>query len=301
MQLPAHAWIWSILIVFGTLEAQAQLNLDKLDMQSQIPEDLLKSNVSFNQAKEAFRKKCIEVSGEENGDRAYSDIETGFLTLSECMNSIVNYTTMQKEIQEASPQGELDVVFNKYCAKRSNATECFDVFTTKLMPCLDEKEMESMDVIKHIVKSLLNFVCHKDGDQIALFIAEEGFECLESQKDNIHQCFNSTFSTYFDEIDMHDSNKIKTIPKLVVEEKQCGDIITFENCVVRHLEHCSKITPANLIESMFNFIRNETLCRNYHQLALTGSANAFTNVAHINNILIYTVMIVTLFKFYYFK
>lgn len=300
MQLPTQAWIWPILIVFVSLEAQAELNLDKLDMQSQIPEDLLK-NTSFNQAKEAFRKKCIEVSGEKNGEQAYADIETGFLTLSECMSNIVNYTTMQKEIQEASPQGELDVVFNKYCAKRSNATECVDAFTSKLVPCLDKKELESLDVIKHIVKSLLNFVCHKDGDQIALFIAEEGFECLESQKDNIHQCFNSTFSTYFDEIDMQGKNKIKTIPKLVVEEKQCGDIIIFENCVVRHLEHCSKITPANLIESMFNFIRNETLCRNYNQMALTGSANAFAHVTHINNILIFTIMIVILFKFSYFK
>lgn len=300
MKLAAVYWIWSILIICGIFEAQAQLNLDKLDLQSQLPDELLKTNISYNQVKDVFRKKCIEVSGEEAGDRAYNDIEAGASTLSECVNSLVNYTTLQREIQEASPEGELDVVFNKYCAKRTNAIDCFDVFTNKLLPCLDKEEQESQDVIKRIIQSLLNFVCHKDGDQIALFIAEEGPECLESQRENIQQCINSTFSTYFNEADMHDSNKIKAIPKLVVGQKQCSDIKTLETCIVRHLEHCSKITPANLIESMFNFIRNETLCRNYQQLALTGSASALTNT-HTTSLLLCALLIFILSKIYCFK
>ncbi|XP_017850757.1 27 kDa glycoprotein [Drosophila busckii] len=272
MKLPTCAWLLLLCAICGT---SAQLKLDEFDLQNQLPDEILKTNFSYNDLKEMFRNKCIEVSGEERGPSAYADIESGFVVLSECINNIVNYTKMQQEIQEARPRGELDVVFNKYCKQRSNATDCFDTFTAKLLPCLDKEEQESQTVLKRIVQSLLNFICHKDGDQIALFIAEEGPECLESQKDNIQQCINSTFSSYFNNAELQNNiNKTKTIPKLVVGQKQCNEIKTLENCIVRHLEHCSKITPANLIESMSYFIRNETLCRNYQVLALTDASAA---------------------------
>jgi hypothetical protein len=33
-----------------------------------------------------------------------------------------------------------------------------------------------------------------------------------------------------------------------------------QNCVVRALETCSEPTPANIVESMFNFVRKMTPC-----------------------------------------
>lgn len=33
-------------------------------------------------------------------------------------------------------------------------------------------------------------------------------------------------------------------------------------CVVKSLEKCEESTPANLVESMFKFVRNETPCVN---------------------------------------
>lgn len=35
-----------------------------------------------------------------------------------------------------------------------------------------------------------------------------------------------------------------------------------QQCVVNELEHCEESTPANLVDSMFKFIRNETPCVN---------------------------------------
>ncbi|KAH8300960.1 hypothetical protein KR044_007247, partial [Drosophila immigrans] len=285
------------LIMFMCECVNAQLNLDKIDLQGQLPEDIAKSNYSLSDFKELFRNKCIEVSGNEAGEEAYNDIESSISVLTDCMNSLVNVTAMQQEIQDASPRGELDVVFNKYCKKRSNATECFDVFTEKLLPCLHPEEQESQQEIRRIVQSLLNFVCHKDGDQIALFIAEEGPECLESQRDNIQQCLNSTFSTFISSPDIREHNKITKLPKLVVGESQCADIRNLELCVVRHLEHCTKITPANLIESMFNFIRNETVCRKYHTLPLTGNG-ASKQLLIASNLIFFTLFIFMLHKMY---
>ncbi|XP_037726561.1 27 kDa hemolymph protein [Drosophila subpulchrella] len=261
----------------------AQLDLDQI--QTQLPDQIAKTNISLNDAKELFRNKCIEVAGETAGGQAYGEIESGFVVLTECLNGIVNYTAMQEEIQEASPKGELDVVFNKYCSRRSNAVQCVDTFTAQLVPCLSTEEREGQDVIKQIIQSLLNFVCHKDGDQIALFIAEKGPECIESQKENIQQCVNNTFAEYLNLQDPQD-NRIKTIPKLTVGEKQCDEMLNLQACVVSKLETCSDITPANLVESMFNFIRNQTLCRDHQRspqvaaAAAAAASRAFPQMTH---------------------
>lgn len=274
-----------------------QFSLDKLDLPHQLPvsEELLKTNFSLDDAKDLFRNKCIEVSGEEIGSQAFTEIESGFTVLSNCINNIINYETMQQEIEKASPNGELDVVFNKYCNKRTDAIACFDVFTAKLTPCLVKEELDGQDVIKRIMRSLLNFVCHKDGDHIALFIAEKGPECFESKKDNIQQCLNNTLSSYFDTTNLND-NKIKSIPKLVMGQKQCDDIQSLETCIIRHLEGCSEITPANLVESMFNFIRNETLCHNSEKSPLTAAPSGATRIDTLRQCGMYLILLL-IFKF----
>jgi hypothetical protein len=38
-------------------------------------------------------------------------------------------------------------------------------------------------------------------------------------------------------------------------------------CVVKELESCQESTPANLVEAMFKFIRNETPCANFTKTA----------------------------------
>lgn len=262
-----------LFVVLCSVGVWAQLDLDQI--QTQLPEQLVKSNLSFTDMKDSVRNKCIQVAGEEAGNQAFAEIETGFGVLTECANNLVNYTAMQQEIQEASPKGELDVVFNKYCTRRTDAVECFDQFTAKLSPCLVKDEQEGQEVIKRIIQSLLNFVCHKDGDQIALFIAEKGPECLISQKENIEQCVNNTFGQYLNFSGVQD-NQIKSIPMLTVGQKECDDMLDLQACVVRTLEQCTDITPANLVESMFNFIRNQTLCRNYQKSPLVAAAASGT-------------------------
>ncbi|XP_030379522.1 27 kDa glycoprotein [Scaptodrosophila lebanonensis] len=274
-----------------------QLNLDnikKLDLNRQLPEEYAKSNFSLNEFKELVRNKCINVSGEKLGGEAYTEIEAGLVTLGECITTLVNFTTVQQEIEKASPLGQLDEVFNKYCKKRTNALECFDVFNSKLIPCLSTEEQDSQNVLIRIIRSLLNFVCHKDGDQIALFIAEKGPECLESQKDNIQQCLNSTFSTYMNISDIQDT-KIKSLPLLVMGDKQCDDLKNLETCIVHHLEKCSEITPANLVESMFNFIKNETMCSNSKKS--NASKQSAENASNIPSVNLFLVNIILLFMF----
>jgi Protein of unknown function (DUF1397) len=133
--------------------------------------------------KKLFKEKCITVSG---SDSAYQEADVshwkGFMrfrstnfssfqqastVLMECVQKLVNVSTISEEIEKAKPNGNLDTVFNKYCDKRSDALECVDAFTSSLDPCLTEEERDQKKVFTNITKSLLEFVCHENGNQIA--------------------------------------------------------------------------------------------------------------------------------------
>lgn len=120
-------------------------------------------------------------------------------------------------------------------------------------------------VFTDIVSNLLNFVCHKDGDQIALFIAEKGPECFTDKKDEMIVCLNSTFGSYLpDDLDTTnlENNALPEMPSLTIGPEQCEKMDELQKCIVAVLEKCEETTPANLVESAFKFIRQETPCKN---------------------------------------
>lgn len=97
----------------------------------------------------------------------------------ECIQKIINFTALPDEIEQAKPNGNLDTVFNKYCNKRQDALSCVDNFMGSLDPCLSKEEKDQKVVFVNITKSLLEFVCHENGNQIA---REFGFKTLSHQK-----------------------------------------------------------------------------------------------------------------------
>lgn len=242
----------------GVLSTLCAIEVDLDEIQKQFPTELTNGNLT-DKAKSLFKDKCRKVAGNETGNEAYASIEQGLSTVVECVSEIVNMTAITAEIEKARPNGDLDTVFNKYCKKRPDAMNCLRTLVDKVEPCLEQDEKENSDVLLRIFESLLNFVCHKGGDQIALFIAERGPECLESKKDQIQHCMNKTFGEYLPKENPED---IESLPKFIIGAKECDDIQSLNDCIVAELEKCDEITPANIVESMFRFIKNETICRN---------------------------------------
>lgn len=105
---------------------------------------------------------------------------------------------------------------HRYCRKRTIAVECMNNLTVAIEPCLDAQEVGHKKTFVNIFTNLLNFVCHKDGDQIALFIAEKGPECFKDKQEALTRCFNETFSEYA----VHNVT-LDTLPLLVVGAKEC--------------------------------------------------------------------------------
>lgn len=176
-------------------------------------------------------------------------------TFSECIHNIVDFSNIEQEIENAKPTGDLDIVFGKYCIKKIPALNCFEAFTNASSPCLNAEEKAFKKVFVGMIKRILDFVCHHNGNQIALFIAENGPECFKSKANELVTCFRTTFDKY-------SLVTLESSPKFKISPEDCGDIRKFENCLVSELEKCKESTTANLAEAIFRYVKKETVCIN---------------------------------------
>ncbi|KAL1400263.1 hypothetical protein pipiens_007578 [Culex pipiens pipiens] len=222
-------------------------DIDIDTLKAQLPDGFLPpefqniSLPSIEDIQKIVKDKCSKIAGNEE---AYEKTEAASQRLGDCMKGLIDFGDLQEEIQKAKPTGDLDTVFNKYCKRRAAAIECVDTFSADIDVCLDDEERESKRVFVNLVHGLLNF----------------GPECFQEQKQPLIDCFNGTLRGYLDESTPKPS---EGIPKLVMGQKQCDDMDNLRACFVRVLEDCQESTPANLVESMFKFVRRETPCANF--------------------------------------
>lgn len=214
------------------------------------------SNVpTIEEGQRIFEEKCKKMGHPE----AYEAAQAAKDDIQECFKSIVNVTELQAEMETAKPTGDLDVVFRKYCRKSPQLKQCITNFTAVVEPCLDEKEKENKHLIQNITDSILKFVCFKEGDRIALFIAEGGPECLDTNQEAIRDCVNKTITKNLPT----ETLSVDNLPSLEFGEEQCRDVAELQACVVKVLETCTEPTPANIVDSMFNFVRKMTPCAKF--------------------------------------
>ncbi|CRL07400.1 CLUMA_CG020373, isoform A [Clunio marinus] len=242
---------------------------------------------NIDDAKKLFKDKCIKVSG---SDAAYEEVTQATTTVMDCIQNLVNFSSIPDEIERAKPNGNIDTVFNKYCLKRGDALDCIHDFTESIDPCLTAEEKEQKVLFMNISKTLLEFICHENGNHIALFIAEEGPECFSSKQDELQDCFNITMGKYFN----NEMPTIDNLPSLVIKEENCIDMDKLEACVVKELEKCKESTPANLMEALFRFVRKETPCKQYLK---TPDQKSDSNIISIGKVMIVLAFALTFSKY----
>lgn len=237
------------------------------------------SNIpTLEESEKLFKEKCKKMGHPE----AYATALAAKDEVQECVKSLVNVTVLQAEMEAAKPTGDLDIVFKKYCRQSPNLQYCITNFTASIEPCLDEKERENKYLIQNITDSVVKFICFKEGDRIALFIAEGGPECLSANQDAIQSCVNATVMKNMPK----DTLSIDNMPSLVLGEEQCRDITALQLCVVKSLETCSEPTPANIVDSMFNFVRKMTPCaKGFRKDSRSVSDGSASNTAAVVTVL----------------
>ncbi|XP_066596293.1 27 kDa hemolymph protein-like [Prorops nasuta] len=253
----------AVILFMGLIShSPAQQSIPEVqDILNKVPELNLDASAipSIEEASNLFKQKCDKNGGPQAFDKAkvaQKDLET-------CVRSLINVTELQDEMEKAKPTGELDTVFKKYCQKAPILKGCVTNFTNEIDACLEEKEKETKRIIWNVTESLLEFVCFKEGDRIALFISAGGPECFQDKQQDIQDCLNSTFGHYIPQPNPNGGvPSLESLPTLVYTEQGCTDMKKLQNCTVQKLEGCKDPTPANIVDSIFNFIIRSTPCQN---------------------------------------
>ncbi|XP_071444692.1 27 kDa hemolymph protein-like [Hetaerina americana] len=232
-------------------------------------EDLNFHDPNFEDGQKVLEEKCRQLGGEAAVQGAMLAKDR----LVECAQSLVNVTQLQGEIDANKRNGELDTVFKKHCRKVPRFQECLQNFTVSIDPCLKEEERVTKSLLFNVTDALLGFVCYKEGDRIALFIAEGGPDCMMEKQNEVKNCLNSTLSKHLPK----QMPEAENLPSFVIEEAQCLELNEMQNCIVKHLEGCKEPTPANIVESMMNYLKKSSPCGKY--MAVNGSPSVLFTLA----------------------
>lgn len=213
------------------------------------------SAFNIDEGEKLLEEKCKK----NGGNTSFDDFMMAREEFNFCIQPLVNVTELQVEIENAKPTGDLDLVFSKYCKKSPILKECVTNFTTGLEPCLDPKEKQTKRVFQNVSESLLDFICFKEGDRIALFIAEKGPECLSDKKEAIKHCMNITLSKFIPK----EGANAENIPLFKLEKEECTALKNLHLCVVSELEKCNETTPSNIVDSLMKFMMKQTPCNDF--------------------------------------
>ncbi|XP_047986045.1 27 kDa hemolymph protein-like isoform X1 [Leguminivora glycinivorella] len=268
-----------IVAVFLLGAAYAQLDADQEQAVNTALENLppeLQGKVDKTQIEEiknksaaAFKDKCAKNGGPD----AFGNAEKAFINFKSCMEGLVVTSELEKEIEAAKPNGKMDEVFKKYCAKKPQFKNCFKEAVEAARPCFSADEQKNLKIVYNVTEQLAEFVCFKDGDRIALFIAEGGIDCMQAQQEALQNCTTETLGS---NVQLNANISADSIPEIKFTNKECGQLTELQHCVVQKLETCEQPTTANIVESLFKFIRKATPCKDFTDQQATPKASSGT-------------------------
>uniref|UniRef100_A0A8D8LPB4 27 kDa hemolymph protein n=1 Tax=Cacopsylla melanoneura TaxID=428564 RepID=A0A8D8LPB4_9HEMI len=260
--------------------------IGNLDLPPGIPPINASAIPSIDEADQIIKDKCDK----NGGNSSYDNFQMAKEEVNICVSNLVSFTELKIEIEGAKPTGDLDRVFSKYCRKSPILKQCVTNFTSALEPCLEPKEKQTKIVFQNVSESLLDFICHKEGDRIALFIAEGGPECISDKKEAIQHCMNITLSKF---IPKDTTLNADNIPVFKLEKDECTAIKDMHLCVVRELEKCRETTPSNIVDALMKFMMQQTPC---NQFGLYPKRSGSSTLVSTSLMIVMTTMVSLLWR-----
>nr|AEE62354.1 unknown [Dendroctonus ponderosae] len=225
--------IVAIAFLLGLVSAQSfNLNSTQLDVAA---------------LEKALQDKCQKADADP-------DLQGPKAAVQACLDLYVNVTQVQQELQVASQSGSMDEVFGKYCRQFPQVYQCLQNGTLSLRRFLSTQEAAHLDRGLAVLQDMQEFMCVKDGDRLALFVAEGGVQCLTEQQEPLQACFNSTG------LAEDGADPSLALLEAVASPKACSDFDSLRGCVNEALEHCKDTTPANIIDATFKFLKKQIDC-----------------------------------------
>ncbi|CAG9760518.1 unnamed protein product [Ceutorhynchus assimilis] len=271
-----------VLVLFGAVNAQISNSLDDpkkiledpnvKDLEQKLKDngislpDFNQTSVETEKAEKVLREKCKKQNAEDAVDLLKEQQEA----LKQCVTLYVNGSDIQNELEEAKKTGSMDEVFKKYCGKWPDVYGCADNATATIRRCMTSQEDKAFNKTLAIVEELQEFMCFKDGDRLAMFVAEGGVECIQEQQEGIKECFNATVGS---RMPQEDDFSLATLPTFLYTERDCADFDKIRTCVNEVLEKCHDTTPANIVDASLKFIKKQMACGTGEGIALKVESN----------------------------
>lgn len=216
---------------------------------------LEKSDKLLRRGFKNWEERCLVHGGREVLDEYLAEQEN----LIYCMMEQFDLEEIRSEVERKKKSGDLDEVFKKYCNENVPAArDCLSSFLSVSRNCLEERDQAGLNVTLQMVDSAIEFSCHRDGDRMALFLAEEGAECVASHYTEILGCVNKSVPEMLRS--GHHQRQRSRMHFYVFQQENCrkGDAIM--ECVEESLLQCPDPSPANLVHGLLRAIKDVTPC-----------------------------------------
>jgi len=212
-----------------------------------------------------FEDRCLKIGGQEALDQWLKSQEE----LVFCVMQNFDVTKIQSEVAAKEKTGDLDLVFKKYCGTPVNKTRpCLKDFLKASRRCLKTEDKPSLDITLRMIDSAIDFMCQNDGDRIALFMSENGWDCVQDHREDIMKCVNSSVPELFNE---NIKQKYSNIHMLIYSPENCRRGEAIRVCVENSLLKCKDPTPSNVVNSLLLSMQKATPCK--------GSSASYTAAA----------------------
>lgn len=229
-------------------------------------EEMNKNDRIHNELEAGFDKwedRCLRVGGQEALDRWLKAQED----LVYCVMQNFDLASIQSEVERAKATGDLDLVFKKYCGTPVNKTRpCVVNFLKASRQCLKTEDQPSLDITLNMIDAAIDFMCHNSGDRIALFMSENGWDCVDFHREEIMKCVNKSVPELFDS-----TTSYNNIHLIVFSRENCRKGASIRHCVEKSLLKCSDPTPSNVVNSLLLSMQKATPCK--------GLSASYTSVA----------------------
>jgi len=244
---------------FSDFDNGFQTEFDEMDEDERIHSELEAGFVKWED-------RCLRIGGQEALDQWLKSQED----LVYCVMQNFDISSIQSEVAAKEKTGDLDLVFKKYCGAPVNKTRpCLKDFLKASRRCLKTEDKPSLDITLRMIDSAIEFMCQNDGDRIALFMSENGWDCVQDHREDIIKCVNSSVPELFDGENI--KQKYSNIHFMIYSPENCQRGEAIRVCVENSLLKCKDPTPSNVVNSLLLSMQKATPCK--------GSSASYTAAA----------------------
>eukprot|EP00095_Tigriopus_kingsejongensis_P009200 maker-scaffold299_size217019-snap-gene-1.32 protein:Tk09200 transcript:maker-scaffold299_size217019-snap-gene-1.32-mRNA-1 annotation:"27 kda hemolymph" len=228
-------------------EGDANAVFDQMDKEDRFHEAL-------DEGFDTWEERCLKIGGQSALDNWLAAQEH----LVFCVMQNFDISKIQRQIETKKKSGDLDVVFKEYCGQPVAQTRpCVENFLEVSRHCVGiDEDRNGLNITMKMVDAAVNFICHNNGDRLALFMSESGLDCLKSRQESIMRCLNSSSPEMF-----HSRRSKSNLNWVLFDAQNCRKGEVIRHCVETELLKCDDPTPSNVVNSMMLAMRNATPCR----------------------------------------